>query len=102
MGKVITNVRNFRDSYHVGNRLPRNPFDPLQSVEKLEWCGVCKMDVDVQVEAANADGVDVYRKRCLRCGGIIQFGIARRHLTSGKPIPAAAVKFIRRSGRDRR
>lgn len=102
MGKVESNIKDFRDSYHVGNRLPRNPFDPLYSEEKLEWCTICKMDVDVQVETANANGTDVYRKRCKRCGQVMQWGIGQRHLTGEKSISKEAIRFIQESGQDRR
>ncbi len=104
MGTITSNIRDDRDSYHVGGRLIRNPFDPQVVEEHLEWCRTCKMDVDVQVEAGNADGVDVYRKCCKRCGGVVQHGMARRHMdgTSAKPLPAKAVMFIQQTGRDRR
>jgi hypothetical protein len=104
MGKVFGNIRDFRDSYHIGNRLPRNPFDPIHLEDKLEWCNVCKMDVDVQVETASAGGVDVYRKRCMRCGKVIQHGIGRRHIDGSikKPLPKEARAFIKKTGRDRR
>ena len=97
-------MKDYRDSYHAGNRLPRNPFDPIAIIEHLEWCRICKMDVDVQTESANAEGVDVYRKRCKRCGGVIQHGIARRHIdgTNQKPLPKKAVEFIQKTGTDRR
>ena len=96
--------RDYRDSYHVGNRLPRNPFDPIPIIEHLEYCKTCQMDVDVQIEAANADGVDVYRKRCKRCGNVIQWGIGQRMVTSenAKPIPQKAIKFIQETGKNRR
>ena len=98
-----SNIKNYRSSYHFGNRLPRNPFDPLYPIEQLEWCRICKMDVDVKIEAANADGVDVYRKSCKRCGKVIQHGMGRRHVTSeSKPLPKKALEFIQETARDRR
>lgn len=83
-------------------RVPRNPFDPVQVIRHLEYCKVCNMDVDKQVEAAWADGVYVYRKRCGRCGSIMQWGIAKDVLKGQKPLPLKAVSFIRETGKDRR
>lgn len=97
-----SNIKNHRPWWHRSDRLPRNPFDPIQVIEHLEYCKDCKMDVDVQIEAGNADGVDVYRKRCKRCGNVMQWGIARRRLLSPEPLPAAALKFIQETGKDRR
>ncbi len=99
-----TNIKQHRPWWHRASKLIRNPFDPLYPIADLEWCRFCKMDVDVQVEAANADGVDVYRKRCKRCGGVIQHGIGRRHISEkeSKPLPKKAINFIRQKGKDRR
>lgn len=91
-----------RPWWHVGHRLPRNPFNPIQTTQHLEYCGTCQMDVDTQIEAANAQGVDVYRKRCGRCGHIMQWGMGKRHLDSQKPLPKKAFEFISQSGQDRR
>ena len=93
---------NYRPWWHISHRLPRNPFDPVQIIQHLEWCRNCSMDVNVDVEAANADGVDVYRKRCKRWGKIMQWGIAKRDLVRDKPLPKKAFRFIQESGRDRR
>jgi len=62
------------------------------------------MDVDVDVEAANAGGVDVYRKRCRRCGGVVQHGIGQREISGDtfKELPRQAMEFIQKKGRDRR
>ena len=98
-----SNIKNHRPWWHRSNRLPRNPFDPIQLTPHLEWCKTCQMDVDVQVEAANADGVDVYRKCCKRCGKVMQYGIGRRHLLdSSKPLPRQALEFIQKTNKDRR
>jgi len=64
-------------------RVPRNPLDPIQVIEHLEYCRICDMDVDIQVQAALADDIYVYRKRCGRCGGVIQWGIRREDLKGG-------------------
>ena len=102
------NLLERRPWWHISRKLPRNPFDPLvpKGVDaKLEYCRHCQMDVDVQIEAANADGVDVYRKRCKRCGSVIQHGIAQRFVWGSrtlKPFSKKVVEFIQSRGRDRR
>jgi hypothetical protein len=59
------------------------------------------MDVDVQIEAGNADGVDVYRKRCKRCGYVMQYGMGRRYMLGDEPMPQKAINFIRETGINR-
>ena len=95
-------MRQDRPWWHISHRLPRNPFDPLPVIQHLEYCRTCRMDVDIDIEAANAEGVDVYRKRCRRCGDVMQWGIAKRTLLAGSPLPAKALKFVAETGRDRR
>ncbi len=97
-----TNIKEHRSWWNRAKKLIRNPFDPLYPIVDLEWCRICKVDVDVQIEAANADGVDVYRKCCKRCGNVIQHGIGRRHINEVKPLPLKAIKFIQQKGKDRR
>lgn len=103
-GIIIKNTlpKNNRPWWHVSRRLFRNPFDPQPVVEHLEWCRGCQMDVTIHVEAANADGVDVYRKRCERCGQVIQWGMGKRALIGKKPLPMKAFQFIKETGRNRR
>lgn len=98
----MNTLKSNRPWWHISKRLPRNPFDPVPVIPHLEWCRTCQMDVDVEVQAANADGVDVYRKLCKRCGKPMQWGIGRRHLEGKKPLPAKALRFIQETGRDRR
>ena len=99
-------LTNYRPWYHVGHRVPKNPFDPIQVVQNLEWCRHCKMDVDTNIEGGNSDGVDVYRKRCGRCGQTMQYGIGMRHVSgeSKKPLSAIqrAIRFVQELGSDRR
>ena len=90
----------YRPWWHISKKLPRNPFDPQPVVQHLEWCRYCKMDVDVNVEAANADGTDVYRKRCGRCGQVIQWGVGHRNQDT-RPYSTSAIRFIRETGADR-
>lgn len=94
--------KDYRDSYHIGNRIPRNPFTPVEVTQHLEWCRTCKMDVDIQEESGNADGVDVYRKICKRCGRVMQHGIGKRHILKPEPLPKKALEFIQKTGTDRR
>jgi len=93
---------NGRPWWHISKKLPRNPFDPVEVIQHLEYCKTCDMDVDVTIEAGNAGGIDVYRKLCNRCGHVMQHGIAKRHLAQAKPLPRAAIEFIRQKGSDRR
>jgi len=107
MGAIIIKSglpKNRRPWWHISNRLPRNPFDPQYPIEHLEYCQICKMDVDVQVEAANGGGFDVYRKLCKRCGKVMQYGMAQRHIVAGKtrPFSRAVMDFVRYTIRDRR
>lgn len=99
-----SNIKNHRSWDHAGNRLPRNPFDPILPTPHLEYCKVCQIDVDVQVEVGNAGGIDVYRKCCKRCGNVMMHGIGMRHIdgSSLKPLPEEAIRFIQKRGKDRR
>ncbi len=99
-----TNIKEHRKWWHISRRLKRNPFDPILPIPQLEYCKVCQMDVDVQVEVGNADGVDVYRKVCKRCGNVMMYGIGRRHIDGSnlKPLPPKAMRFIQQKGTDRR
>lgn len=107
MGAIIIKQKlpkNNRPWWHISRRLPRNPFDPQYIIQHLEWCRVCKMDVDVDIEAANAGGLDVYRKCCRRCGNVVQHGIGQREVSGDtfKQLPRQAMEFIQKKGKDRR
>jgi len=107
MGAIIIKKglpKNSRPWWHISRRLPRNPFDPQYPIEHLEYCRICKIDVDVDVEAANGGGFDVYRKLCRRCGYVMQYGIGQRYVTADnvQPISQRVLDFIRYTGRDRR
>ena len=105
MGAIIVKKklpREKRPWWHISRRLPRNPFDPQYPTEHLEYCKICKMDVDVDVEGGNAGGIDVYRKLCRRCGQVMQHGIAKRDLMQDRPLPKAALEFIKYRSKDRR
>lgn len=98
------NLTNHRPWWHISKRLARNPFDPQFPIAQLEYCKSCEMDVDTQVEAGNAGGVDVYRKRCKRCGEVMQHGIGMRNVASDAitKLPKEALDFIKQRGPDRR
>jgi len=86
-----------------GYRRRRLVVSPFDSVGILEWCKQCKMDVDVEISKGRKGGVDVYRKRCKRCGKTLQYGVDRRHLTGNAPLLNAEVqKWINETGKDRR
>lgn len=66
-----------------------------------DWCNSCKMGVDADQEAHSRGDEFVYRKRCMRCGGVIAHGVYRVKMLDGcLPTPDAAF-FVRERGRDR-
>lgn len=66
-----------------------------------DWCNRCKMGVNTDQEMYSRGDEFVYRKRCLRCGGVIAHGMYRVKMLDGRlPSPDAAL-FIRERGRDR-
>ena len=66
------------------------------------WCPHCLQDVKPETAVGDRDGVHVYRRRCLRCGNVLQYGIDRRRLLSSEPLPAAALRFVQDTAPDRR
>ena len=107
MGKVTVPAslgNNSRPWWHISKKIQRNPFDPVPVIEHLEHCQYCEIDVDVTVEVGQQDGIDLYRKRCNRCGRVVLNGIGMRHLTTDSIIhlPASVVRFIQERGKDRR
>lgn len=86
-----------------GMRYRKLGLNPLESVAPLEYCLTCKDEVDVEVEQGKWQHVFVYRKRCLRCGHIVQWGVASEHLQSPDPATMEAVSsWIQHTGVDRR
>lgn len=78
-----------------------NPFSSLG----LDYCIVCRDEVDTDTEAeySSMEGVYVYRRRCVVCGSVIKFGAVQvPMITGGKPLPAAALQWITDPGQDRR
>ena len=69
----------------------------------IEWCRRCHDAVGVQVERGVYCNVYVYRKNCLRCGKVIQWGIDRTALASWMPSVMDSVKrWITTTIQDRR
>ena len=83
----------------VRPRSEQNPFSSSNSCQY--YCSVCQDEVDSQLESGSADGIKVYRRRCLRCGNHIEYGIDRRYLTGDSPLNRAAMKWLQETGKDR-
>lgn len=78
-------------------RVDRNPFDHVG----LEWCHHCKQEVDTDTEAHCKASTYVYRKRCLRCGGVISFGVNDVNVLQGQT-SKTAIHWALDPGKDRR
>lgn len=74
---------------------------PFIADERL-WCAICADETKVETAIGERGGVSVYRRRCQRCGHVLQHGIDRRRLLAREPLPASVIAFIRETGRDRR
>ena len=82
-----------------GFQLGGSPFESLGSV----YCTKCKMETDVDTDAVCQGGIYSYRRRCLRCGHVIQKGAYATPLVHGdKPLPPVVFEWMFESGRDRR
>lgn len=85
-----------------GMRFRKLGLNPIESVSELEYCRFCQDDVDVEIDQGKWREVYVYRKRCLRCGRAIQWGMAQQHFQSIDPATMEAVtSWIRATGTDR-
>lgn len=86
-----------------GMRYRKLNINPLESISELEYCRFCKDEVDVEIDEGKWGCLFVYRKRCLRCGGRVQWGVARAALTNPNPqIVQAVASWILETGKDRR
>lgn len=84
-------------------RHQRGLINPFESLSPLDWCKTCQIEVSTETDKGSFRNVKVYRKRCLRCGRIIQWGIDRTVLFSGDPETMATAKaWVATIGRDRR
>lgn len=85
-----------------GMRYRKLIINPIESVSPMEYCGKCDDEVDVEVDEGKWKSVFVYRKRCLRCGSVIQWGVAKVHLNSTDPtINKEVAEWIQQTGQDR-
>lgn len=86
-----------------GMRFRKLGLNPLESVAPMSYCVTCADEVDVEIDQGKWDGVFVYRKRCLRCGTTIQWGVGAETVASQNPATMHTVaSWIRQTGRDRR
>ena len=86
--------------YHRGStQKGGNPFSSFG----LEYCTRCKTEVDTDTEAEHTDNTYVYRKRCLRCGHWVKYGVFKDvPLISGGDLPPVALAWCMEPGKDRR
>lgn len=85
-----------------GMRHRKLTINPLESVASLEYCHFCKDEVDMEVAQGKWKEVFVYRKRCLRCGQTVQWGLAHKDLRATDPATMEAVaSWIKETGADR-
>ena len=81
-----------------GNRTLGNPF----LTTGLEWCHVCKAEMDCDTEASHRDSVYVFKRWCRRCGTVLKWGTYAVPLMSPSPLPAMALEWVTTPERDRR
>lgn len=86
-----------------GMRFRKLTINPIESIAPLEYCSSCQDDVDVEVDEGKWGKVFVYRKRCLRCGIVMQWGVAKAALQSTDPtLTKDVAMWIQTTGKDRR
>jgi hypothetical protein len=86
-----------------GMRRRKLTINPIESVSELEYCQFCKDEVSVEVDQGKWQVIWVYRKRCLRCGKVIQWGAAKEAFTkTDKATVDAIASWVQATGRDRR
>lgn len=85
-----------------GMRYRKGLVNPLESVSNFDYCHHCKDEVDTEIDEGDWENIFVYRKRCLRCGKVIQWGVADRELKTADPATMEAVrKWILATGQNR-
>lgn len=76
--------------------------NPLESIADRHYCRFCKDETDTEVDEGRWGTLWVYRRRCLRCGQRIQWGVARAALQNPTPELAQQVaSWIVATGKDR-
>ena len=75
-----------------------NPFLTLG----LEWCRVCRGEMDTDTDASHRAGVYVFSRRCRRCGTVLKYGTYAAPLVSGQALPPMALEWVTKPGADRR
>jgi hypothetical protein len=86
-----------------GMRHRKQRINPLESVSPVEFCGICQDEVAVEIDEGRWQVIWVYRKRCLRCGSVIQWGAAKAAFDRTDPETVQAVtSWILATGKDRR
>ena len=94
-GRVLISVSGVRQR---GNRTLDNPFLTLG----LEWCRVCKSEMDCDTEASHRAGVYVFKRWCRRCGTVLKYGSYAAPLVSDQRLPAMAFSWVTTPEKDRR
>lgn len=85
--------------YHQGATSQTNPFASTGT----DWCPRCKMECEVDMASIHQGTTFTYKKWCVRCGRVICNGIYDQvRLMSNVPLPAAALEWNWKPGRDRR
>ena len=80
---------------------PRSGRNPFQSLG-LDYCMFCKQEVDTDTEAYQRTNTYVYRRRCVRCGQVINWGVYDNcALISPTPLLKAAKEWVTEPGQDR-
>lgn len=75
---------------------------PFTSDGNRRYCLTCKMDVDCELAAAHRGTTFVFRRRCRRCGTVIERGVNDNVVLVTGQWNAAAVAWTHAPGEDRR
>ena len=85
--------------HHVGPTSTNNPF----SLFGEGWCTRCRMHVTTTTDSSYGSDTYTISQRCDRCGLVIAFGVyCNIPLFSDSDLPAMALEWVKRPGRDRR
>lgn len=75
-------------------RSGRNPFDSLGT----DYCMFCQRETeDTDTEAHHQNGTYVYRRRCNRCGHVVNWGIYSAPLVNGGRTPGLLATYQKAS-----